>query len=312
MTGIWDYISSLFTSNAYKLWSVALEMVLIGTVVYAVLRFLHGTRGARLLQGLLTLVIGGFLIVHVLAEQFGLDRIAVLYQPFVWTVLLTTLIVFQPELRRGLMRLGETRFRRVRPSELDRIARPITTACVQLSKNKIGALIAIEREIGLAATVDQGVKLEARLTPELLNTIFWPGSALHDLGVVIQHGRVAAAGCPFPLADADGLDRSMGSRHRAALGMSLDSDAVVIVVSEETGSISIAERGRLFRHIPPDALLSTLKRHLASGSITIATREDDREDGDDDGGRSERTTPIETVPSKTATRTRKEPAEAAR
>src|SRR5436189_5940876 len=116
-------------------------MLLIGVIVYAVLRFLHGTRGARVLQGLLTLVIGGFLVVHVLAEQFGLDRIAVLYQPFVLTVLLTTLIVFQPELRRGLMRLGETRLRKPRSSEIDRVARPIAAACSQLSKNKIGALI---------------------------------------------------------------------------------------------------------------------------------------------------------------------------
>lgn len=264
MQTVFDYFGTIFGSEGYRLWVVVSEMMLIGIVVYAVLRFLHGTRGARLLQGLLTLVIGGFLVVHVLAEQFGLERIAVLYQPFVWMVVLTTLVVFQPELRRGLMRLGETRWRRQRLSEIDKVARPIATACAQLSKNKIGALIAIEREIGLGGLTDQGVKLDARLSPELLNTIFWPGSALHDLGVIIQNGRIAAAGCPFPLGDAEGLDRSIGSRHRAAIGMSLDSDAVVVVVSEETGSISIAERGRLYRHIPPDALFSTLRRHLAS------------------------------------------------
>lgn len=306
MKSMLDYVWSLFTSDAYRLWAVALEMLLIGVVVYAVLRFLHGTRGARLLQGLLTLVIGGFLIVHVLADQFGLERIAVLYQPFVWTVLLTTLIVFQPELRRGLMRLGETRFRKPRPSELDRVARPIVTACIQLSKNKIGALIAIEREIGLSATVEQGVRLDARLTPELLNTIFWPGSALHDLGVVVHGGRIAAASCPFPLADADGLDRSIGSRHRAALGLSLDSDAVVVVVSEETGSISIAERGKLYRHIPSDAMLSTLKRHLASiRSAPASELEEDAEEDVSEGGFG--TTPIQTI----ASPRQKEPAEAA-
>ncbi len=264
MQALFDYLGTLFESEAYRPWTIALEMVLIGIVVYAVLRFLQGTRGARLLQGLLMLLIGGFLVVHVLADQFGLERIAVLYEPFVWTVLLTTLVVFQPELRRGLMRLGETRLRRPRPSDIDRIARPIATACAQLSKNKIGALIAIERQIGLSGLTEQGVKLDARLSPELLNTVFWPGSALHDLGVIIQQGRVAAAGCPFPLGDAEGLDRSIGSRHRAAIGLSLDSDAIVVVVSEETGSISIAERGRLYRHIPPDALFGTLRRHLAS------------------------------------------------
>jgi diadenylate cyclase len=308
MKSILEYISSL-SSNAYQLGSVALEMFLIGVVVYAVLRFLHGTRGARLLQGLLTLMIGGFLVVHVLAEQFGLERIAVLYRPFVWTVLLTTLIVFQPELRRGLMRLGETRLRKPRASELDRVARPIAQACGQLSKNKIGALIAIEREIGLGGTVDQGVRIDARLTPELLNTIFWPGSALHDLGVVIQHGRIAAAGCPFPLAEADGIDRSMGSRHRAALGMSIDTDAIIVVVSEETGSISIAERGRLYRHIPADALFSTLKRHLAS-EVGAAAARSDRQDA---GSLADlvTATPIETIRPDAASRSRKEPVEAA-
>jgi diadenylate cyclase len=309
MKGILEYITSLFKSGSYRLEAVALEMLLIGVVVYVVLRFLHGTRGARLLQGMMTLIIGGFLVVHVLADQFGLERIAVLYQPFVWAVLITTLIVFQPELRRGLTRLGETRFRKPQATELDRVARPIVIACGQLSKNKIGALIAIEREIGLGATVDQGIKLDARLTPELINTIFWPGSALHDLGVVVQQGRIAAASCPFPLAEAEGIDRSMGSRHRAAVGLSLDSDAVVVVVSEETGAISIAERGKLYRHIPPDALLSTLKRHLASKwPGPIESLPEDAETAHE--GRLS-TTPIHTVPGPPLHRTHDEPAEAA-
>lgn len=239
-------------------------MLLIGLVVYAVLRFLHGTRGAQLLQGLVIILMLGFVVVRVLADQFGLERIAVLYQPFVWTALLTTLIVFQPELRRGLMRIGETRFRRAQQTQIEETAKVLAAACAQLSKNKIGALIAVEREIGLAGLTEQGVKLDAALSPELLNTVFWPGSALHDLGVVIQHGRIAAAGCPFPLGDIEGMDRTLGSRHRAAIGLSFESDALVVVVSEETGSISIAERGRLDRHIPPEALAGMLRRRLAS------------------------------------------------
>jgi len=260
------YLQSLFSSSGYNLFGVVLELLLIGIVVYAVLRFLHGTRGARLLQGLLILLIVGLLFLKVLVDQAGLDRIQQLYQPLAWTIFLTTLIVFQPELRRGLMRIGETRWRRQRASDIDRVARPIATACAQLSKNKIGALIAIERDIGLGGLTDEGVKLDARLSAELLNTIFWPGSALHDLGVVIQRRRVAAAGCQFPMADPEGLDRSVGSRHRAAVGLSLDSDAVVVVVSEETGTISVASGGRLVRHIAPDELLNTLRRYLMSRS----------------------------------------------
>ena len=261
-----NYLRTLWESRAYDTGTILIEMLLIGTVVYIVLRFLQGTRGARLLQGLVSLLVFGLLVIKVLADQWDLERIQVLMQPFIWTVLLTTLVVFQPELRRGLMRLGETRWRRIRRSEIDRIARPIATACSQLSKNKIGALIAIERDIGLSGLTDQGVRLDARLSPELLNTIFWPGSALHDLGVIIQHGRIAAAGCPFPLGDIEGMDRSIGSRHRAAIGLSLDSDAVIVVVSEKTGSISIAERGRLHRHIPSEALLDELRRYLAHGA----------------------------------------------
>lgn len=255
-----DYLRVL---GGYSPETIATEMILIGIVVYFVLRFLHGTRGAHLLQGLVSLLVVGLFVIRVVADRWGLERIQVLMQPFIWTVLLTTLVVFQPELRRGLMRLGETRWRRTRRSEIDRVARPIATACGQLSKNKIGALIAIEREIGLAGLTDQGVKLDARLSPELLNTIFWPGSALHDLGVIVQNGRITSAACQFPLGDAEGLDRSIGSRHRAAIGLSLDSDAIVVVVSEETGTISIAERGHLHRHIPADALLAELRRYLA-------------------------------------------------
>jgi diadenylate cyclase len=270
-----NYLRSVFYSDAYSPGQIFFELFLIGIVVYGVLRFLHGTRGARLLQGMVILVVGGFLIVNVLADWFRLERIAVLYEPFVWAVLLTTLVVFQPELRRGLMRLGETRWHRISQSEIEDVSRTISTACAQLSKNKIGALIAIERDIGLGGLTDLGVKLDARLSAELLNTIFWPGSALHDLGVVIQEGRISAAGVQFPLGDAEGLDRSIGSRHRAAIGLSLDSDALVVVVSEETGSISIAERGHLHRHIRPELLYETLRRCLTNARVARAPGEEE-------------------------------------
>jgi diadenylate cyclase len=269
-----DYLNSLFHSGAYSPWQVGFEMIVIGVVVYTILRFLQGTRGARLLQGLVFLLVGGFVIVNVLGDHLGFERLRILFNNILLILLAVTLLVFQPELRRGLMRLGETRFRRIRQSDIDKICRPISGACAQLSKNKIGALIAIQRDVGLSGLSDQGVKLDARLSQELLLTIFWPGTALHDLGVVIVNGRVQAAGVQFPLGDAEGLDRSIGSRHRAAVGLSLDSDAVIVVVSEETGAISIAENGRLYRHIPPDALFNTLRRHLISGTRKRGRRED--------------------------------------
>ncbi len=264
-----DYLNSLLNPEAYGAGTIIVELILIGIVVYSILRFLQGTRGARLLQGIAILLVVGFLVVTLVAEQFHLDRIVVLYRPLVWTIFLTALVVFQPELRRGLMRLGEARWRRDRISEIEQVARPIAAACAKLSKNKIGALMAIERDVGLSGLADQGVRLDARLTPELIEAIFYPGGALHDMGVIIQRGRVAAAGCPFPLGDAEGLDRSIGSRHRAAIGLSLDSDAVIVVVSEETGAISVAENGRLHRHIPPDAFFGMLRRYLARSPAVI-------------------------------------------
>ena len=274
MQSLINYLKSVFASEPYAPGRILLEMALIGVVVYTILRFLHGTRGARLLQGVVLLLTVGFLLVNVLAEFLGLDRLSVLYQPFLWSVLLATLIVFQPELRRGFMRLGETRWRRISQSEIDRVAIPVAAACGQLSKNKIGALIAIERDVGLTAIVEEGVRLDARLSAELLNTIFWPGSALHDLGVVIQNGRIAAAGCEFPMVDAEGVDRSMGSRHRAAISLSLESDAIVVVVSEETGAISIAERGELRQRIRPEDLYDTICHHLSYTRVPLVRRED--------------------------------------
>lgn len=259
------YLRTL-ASNAYDRPTIAIELLIIGTVIYAVLRFLHGTRGARLLQGLLVLLVIGFLGVKVMAERFGWDRILVLYQSFAWLVFLTSLVVFQPELRRGLMRLGEARWmRRWTTEEIDAMIAPIAAAAALLSKSKIGALVAIEREVPLGGIADNGVRLDARLSVDLLHTIFWPNSMLHDMGVVVQRGRVLAAGVQFPLAESGTLDRRLGSRHRAAVGVSAEYDALVIVVSEETGTISVADGGKLIRGVQPDELQRTLRDRFLRG-----------------------------------------------
>ncbi len=267
LEGILDYLGSLFYSQAYEPWRIAVELLMIGAVVYAVLRFLHGTRGASLLQGMIILLVSSFLVVRVLADQLNLERVEELFRPFVWTVLLTTLIVFQPELRRGLMSIKlPFRFLR-RQSEIEELVEPIAVACRQFSKNKIGALIAIQRDDGLNFVVKDGVQIDAQLTPQLLGTIFWPGSPLHDLGVVIRDQTVVAAACPFPLDESREYNFAMGSRHRAGLGLSLDSDALVVIVSEETGAISIAEHGWLDSNISPDAFSQVLKRHLSGQHV---------------------------------------------
>ncbi len=244
--------------GSHGLWVVALELLLIGAVVYVALRFLQGTRGERLLKSFWLILFTSFLVVRLIAEKLSLDRLIFLYPFFVSGVVLTTLIAFQPEIRRGLIRMGDIRWLRSLSKESSRVIDPIVTAVGRLSQKKIGALIAIERDVGVEAIVEGGVRLDAVVTAELLETIFWPGSVLHDLAVVIRRSRIAAAACQFPIAESGELALTLGSRHRAALGLSHECDAVIIVVSEETGAVSIAQMGRLRRGLSSQELRERL------------------------------------------------------
>jgi diadenylate cyclase len=261
-----DFLRDLFppvSGGNYQLWVVAIELVMIGVPVYLTLRFLRGTRGARLVRAVGLILVVSFLLVQLVVEKFGLERISYLYPYFVLSVTLIALVVFQTELRRGLMRIGERGWFQFWSKEQRKAIDPIVTAMTSLSKKKIGALVAIERTTSLGGVIESGVRLNARVTAELIETIFWPGSALHDMGMIVKDERIVAAGCQFPLADSEDVDRSLGSRHRAAVGMSHECDAVVLVVSEETGTISVAERGRLRRSLSPDALRELLVKSLS-------------------------------------------------
>ena len=272
-----EFINRLAESvgvGGYDPAAVGVELLLIGLVVYTILRFLHGTRGARLFQGVLFLLISSFLVVRLLADTFEWARIRILYQYFMWGVFLTALVVFQPELRRGLMRLGETAWLRRYFGSGKTVVEPIVAAAGSLSKQKIGALIALERHTQLGALADTGVRLNAVLSAELLETIFWPGSTLHDLGVIVRGEHVAAAGCQFPLTESGEFSRVLGSRHRAAIGLSEESDAVVVVVSEETGTISVAQEGRLDQVRSGDQLRHTLQAALSPQVLVSGGGED--------------------------------------
>lgn len=250
--------------------NVLLEWLLIGFVVYVCVRFLRGTRGSRVFIGVAVVLAAATLLVKLVAESLGLERIKVLYPDFVMGMFLVALVVFQPELRRGLTRLGETRWLQGLARDVDKLVEEICRATAYLSKNKIGGLVAIERDVPLGMVVGAGVRLDAEVSAELLMTIFWPGSALHDLGVIVQAGRVAAAGCQFPLVESEELESTLGSRHRAAVGLSQESDAVIVVVSEETGIISIAERGRLLRPLTVESLRRALHEKLSPGKSEAA------------------------------------------
>lgn len=256
-----NYVRGLHqTSSGF--WGVGLELLLIGAVVYTALRFLQGTRGARLLKSLGIILVTSFLVVRLVAEKLELDRIIFLYPYFVSGVILTTLIAFQPEIRRGLIRLGGARWLRLWSKGTDPIVEPMVTVVARLSQKKIGALIAIQRHVGLDALAESGVRIDAEVSAELLEAIFWPGSVLHDMGVIIRHSRIASAACQFPIAESGDLALSLGSRHRAALGLSQESDALIIVVSEETGTVSMAVSAELHRHLTPESLRQMLEAGL--------------------------------------------------
>ena len=170
------------------------------------------------------------------------------------------------------MQLGQARLFRTQSSRVEAVIHELCKSAAYLSRNKIGALVAIERNVGLGGFIESGTQLDARLTDDLLNTIFYPGSALHDMGVVIQTDRVVAAGVQFPLAESGAVDRSLGSRHRAALGLSEESDAVIIVISEESGRVSLAYDGQLYVGVDPDRLRDMLRDLLSPSAMPWGKR----------------------------------------
>lgn len=231
------YIEHLITT--FDLLAVV-ELLLIGVVVFFSYRFLRGTRGARVFRGYILAFGMGFVVVQILS----LARVQVIYNELAKLAVLAAVIIFQPELRRGLIQLGQSPlFRPFLRKQGIAFVDILTQAVERMSRDKIGAIVAIERDTGLMALVETGKILNAELSPELLTTIFWPGSPLHDMGVIVRQNRVVAAGCEFPLTQNPPLGSKYGARHRAALGLSEESDALVIVVSEETGEISLADGG---------------------------------------------------------------------
>ena len=254
-------------------WSVLFELAVIWVVVFLILRFLRGTRGARVIKGVAIILIIGTLTIQIFGGANQLERLNFLYSNFLAFVSIMLVIVFQPELRRALVRLGETRFFKQTGLRKARVVEELLSSIQYLSKNKVGALVALERQVGLGGIVEAGTRIDAEVSKELLNTIFWPGSALHDMGVVLQGDRLIAAGVQFPLAEGDAVSQELGSRHRAAIGLSAEVDALIIVVSEETGTISVAERGRLTRGLSIEDLRRVLARGMSQ--VTLSEPEDD-------------------------------------
>ncbi len=241
------------------------EIFLIYLVIYTFLRFMEGTRGEGILKGIALVILTVPIVISIVANQFGvLQRMEVILKFFGAAAIPALVIIVQPELRRALVRLGQTRlFGFIFKGETEGIVDEIVKAVFRMSKQKVGALIAIEREVGLKNFIERGTPIDGVVTSQLLTTLFFPGSELHDGAVIIRNNRVAAAGCLFPLSENPSLAPFVGTRHRAGLGLSEESDAVVIMVSEETGVVSLAHAGELERPLDRDQLRETLLKFYA-------------------------------------------------
>lgn len=239
-------------------WMSVIDILLVSAIFYGLLTIIQGTQAVQLVRGLMIIVIITVLVTSV----FQLTAFSWLIRNSLPALLVAIPVVFQPELRRLLERLGRSTggFLYVRAQEpvVHQVVQTIALACNQLSLARHGALIVLERETGLQDIIDTGVPLNAAISEELLVTLFFPNTALHDGAVVIRQDRIVAAGCVLPLSTTNGGDRQLGTRHRAALGVTEASDAIAVVVSEETGIISIAHNGRMIRRLDEKRLTKVL------------------------------------------------------
>jgi len=256
-----DNIFQLF--RGYPTWEVLVELVVIWLCVWLIFRFLQGTRGAGVIKGLAVLIVTMTLSIRLLGEAsdaFG--RVKFISNQILGLLAIFLIVVFQPELRQAMIRLGQARIFGRRNPEVLKLADAITEAVEFLSKNQFGALIVIERDVRLGGLVEGGVQLDAAISPRLLQTIFWPNSPLHDLAVVIRGDRIIASSVQLPLAESGEVIMRLGSRHRAAVGVTIESDALVVVVSEETGKARLAEFGTLSQPIPLEDFRQRLLERL--------------------------------------------------
>jgi diadenylate cyclase len=239
-------------------WLSVIDILLVALFVYWLLSLIQGTQAVQLLRGIIIIVLLSVLVTSI----FQLTAFSWLIRNSIPALLVAIPVIFQPELRRALERLGRTGFpinRPLRRAMIEQAISQVCEACQQLSKNHCGALIVLEGETGLQEHIDTGVKVDALVSSELLLTIFFPNTALHDGAVIIREDRVIAAACVLPLSEDFISDRQLGLRHRAAIGVTEQSDAIAIAVSEETGTISIARNGRIIRHLDEKRLRKVLQ-----------------------------------------------------
>lgn len=244
-------------ATVMNLWRPMLEILILTVGLYNMFRFVRGTRGAPVVTGFLVVLLGLVLMSFLL----NLEVIKFFVLSFSAFFVLGVIIIFQPELRRILAELGNLPLFATAHEQRENVEVIIQTV-ERLSEVRIGALLAIEQTIQLQEAVESGMMIDCAATPEMLETIFFPNNAIHDGGVILRGDRIAYAACIFPLTQRQDLNRSIGTRHRAAIGLSEETDAIVVVVSEETGGISYAFKGALVRNITSEELRAFLTSQL--------------------------------------------------
>ena len=243
-------------------WSDYLDIIVVAFLIYKLLPLVRTPSTMRIARA-----VAAVIAIAWLTNELHLYSLSFLLNQFLSVGLIAFVVLFQPELRKMLNHLGKTRLRDVfgikRPGQdMTDVITQTVQACEVMSRQKVGALIVFAREQGLEEYYKTGTVIDAQVSDQLLRNIFFPKAALHDGAVIIHEGRVAAAGCVLPLSDSSRLSADLGTRHRASVGMSESSDAVVVVVSEETGTISVAVGGMLKRHLAPQTLQRLLQNEL--------------------------------------------------
>ena len=272
MNDIWSTVRNMMWNLTHRLGIIdIIDILIVAVIIYELLLLTRHTRGSALLKGLFLL-----LVIVICSNIIGLTSLNWLLLTVLQNGALVLVILFQPELRKMLERLGRSRVftknnRRNPEDDKGTIISEIVQTVVDLSRRRIGALIVFERQTGLQDVIETGTQLNAEISAPLLENIFEPNTPLHDGAVVIRDDQIMAAACILPLAEASGLGRELGTRHRAAVGISENTDAAVIVVSEETGIVSFATDGTLKRPFTIDELREFLNGFYSSGVSSISS-----------------------------------------
>ncbi len=256
-----NFLENIITSLMLIRVTDIIDIAIIAFVIYKLFSLLRNTRAEQVLKGLIFV-----LFFASIADILNLNTVSWVMNQFLTVALVFIIVVFQPELRSALERLGRGRslFSSEKIQRDERSINELVSAMSSLSRQKIGALVVLEREVGLSDIIESGTKLDSDISSELLINIFIPNTPLHDGAVIIRKNTIAAAACYLPLSSSNTIAKELGTRHRAAIGISEKSDCLVVIVSEETGSISVAENGKINRYFDEESLKIRLKNELVN------------------------------------------------